>query len=84
MGTVTSIDEARVKREHNVVFERGDHVEVALKLVEFLTGWPEVLQPCIPTARSGGIAITSTCTGRVTSESQEVDSRVCWFRGALG
>ncbi len=36
MGTVTSIDEARVKREHWVAFERGDHVELAARLVESL------------------------------------------------
>lgn len=37
MGTVTSITEARGKRDQVVVFERGDHVELAGKLIESLT-----------------------------------------------
>ena len=37
MGTVTNITEAIAKRDQKVVFERGDHVELADKLVESLT-----------------------------------------------
>jgi len=37
MGTVTSINEAIAKRDQKLVFERGDHVELADKLVESLT-----------------------------------------------
>lgn len=37
MGTVTNITEAIAKRDREVVFERGDHVELADKLVESLT-----------------------------------------------